>query len=178
MKKLKTFQRIILFFVVISGTLWLGSYFTRLVISYQIFHGTDFTLRDYVNDQNIEGILLSFKPAIISTMILYTIFILTFFSFIITSKLSLKENGWLFIITIIIVITLPFEFYLLTIDYKMLSMMSIADFNKKEVLGMVIKRFQVFSSFPVIEIFCYAAVVFFVLFQPLTVKKELSENEN
>ena len=178
MKNLKTFPKILLFFVVLSGALWLGSYFTRLVISYQIFEGTDFTLRNYVNDQNLGGILKSFEPAIISTLVLYIIFIISYFLFIITSKISLKENGWLFIITIIILLTLPFEIYLNLIDYKIIVLLNSANFSSKEVLELIIKRFKIFSSFPVIEIFCFWAIVFLFLFQPLKVKEEKSINEN
>ncbi len=178
MKNLKTIPKIILFLTVLSGALWLGCYFLRLIISYQIFDGADFSLRSYINDQNIAGILLSFKPAMISTIVLYVIFIISYFLFIITSKLSLKENGWLFIITVIILITLPFESYLLTIDYKMIMLSSTPNFNSKDILELIIKRFRIFSSFPVIEIFCYMAIIFFLLFQPLKIKKELHKNEN
>ena len=178
MKNLKTFPKILLFFVVLSGALWLGSYFTRLVISYQIFSGTDFTLRNYVNDQNLGGILKSFEPAVISTIVLYLVFIISYILFITTSKISLKENGWLFIITIIVILTLPFEIYLCTIDYKMIGILNTAGFNPRKVLDLIINRFKIFSSFPVIEIFCFAAIVFFLLFQPLKKKKEDTGNEN
>ena len=50
--------------------------------------------------------------------------------------------------------------------------------NNKEVLELIIKRFKIFSSFPVIEIFCFWAIVFLFLFQPLKVKEEKSINEN
>ncbi len=172
MKNLKTLPKILLFFVVLSGALWLGSYFTRLIISYQVFEGTDFTLRNYVNDQNLAGILKSFQPAVISTLILYYIFIISYILFIITSKISLKENGWLFIISIIILLTLPFEIYLSTIDYKMIVLLNTINFNPKDVLDLVIQRFKIFSSFPVIEIFCFGAIVFFFLFQPLKISKK------
>ena len=170
MKDLKTFPKILLFFVVLSGALWFGSYFTRLVISYQIFEGTAFTLRNYVNDQNLAGILKSFEPAVISTLVLYLIFIISYILFIVTSKVSLKANGWLFIITIIILLTLPFEIYLSSLDYKMIGLLNTTAFNPKEVLDIVIKRFKIFGSFSVIEIFCYGAIVFFLLFQPLKKK--------
>ena len=170
MKDLKTFPKILLFFVVLSGALWLGSYFTRLVISYQIFEGTAFTLRNYVNDQNLAGILKSFEPAVISTLVLYLIFIISYILFIVTSKVSLKANGWLVIITIIILLTLPFEIYLSSLDYKMIRLLNTTAFNPKEVLDIVIKRFKIFGSFSVIEIFCYGAIVFFLLFRPLKKK--------
>ncbi len=174
MNNLKTFPKFLLFIVVLSGSLWLGSYLARLVISYQIFEGTDFTLRNYVNDQNLGGILKSFEPAVIATLILYIIFIISFILFILTSKISLKENGWLFVITVIIFLTMPFEIYLSTIDYKMIGLLNTINFNSKEVLDLVMERFKIFSSFPVIEIFCYAAIVFLILFQPLKMNKKVN----
>jgi hypothetical protein len=178
MKNLKIFPKILLFFLVLSGALWIGSYFVRMVESYQIFEGTEFSLRPYINDQNIGGILRSFEPSIISTLVLYIIFIVTFVLFIITSKISLKNNGWLFIITIIILLTLPFEIYLLTIDFKIIGLINSANFNSGEVLNLIIERFKIFGSFPVIELCCYGAIVYFFLFQPLKKNQEINNNEN
>ena len=174
MKKLKIFPKILLFIVVLSGAMWIGSYFTRMVLSYQIFEGTNFSLRPYINNQNLSGILRSFEPAVISTFVLYIIFIITYILFIITSKISLKKNGWLFIITVVILLTLPFEVYLSTIDYKIIGLINSVNFNAKEVIDLIIERFKVFGSFPVIELFCYAAIVYFLLFQPLKKKQETS----
>jgi hypothetical protein len=178
MKNLKIFPKILLFFIVLSGALWVGSYFTRMVLSYQIFEGTNFSLRSYINDQNIGGILKSFEPVVISTLALYIIFIVAYILFIITSKISLKNNGWLFIITMIILITLPFEIYLSIIDYKIICLINSVNFNSKEVLDLIIERFKIFGSFPVIELFCYGAIVYFLLFQPLKKKQETNHNEN
>lgn len=172
MKNLKIFPKILLFIVVLSGALWIGSYFTRMVLSYQIFEGTNFSLRPYIDDQNLSGILRSFNPVVVSTFVLYIIFIVTYILFLITSKISLKNNGWLFIITIIILLTLPFEVYLLTIDYKIIGLINSVNFNTKEVIDLIIERFKVFGSFPVIELFCYGAIVYFLLFQPLKKKQE------
>ena len=174
MKNLKIFPKILLFFVVLSGALWIGSYFTRMVLSYQIFEGTNFSLRPYIDAQNLSGILRSFDPVVISTFVLYIIFIVTYILFLITSKISLKNNGWLFIITIIILLTFPFEVYLLTIDYKIIGLINSVNFNTKEVIDLIIERFKVFGSFPVIELFCYGAIVYFLLFQPLKKKQETS----
>ncbi len=174
MKKLKIFPKILLFIVVLSGAMWIGSYFTRMVLSYQIFEGTNFSLRPYINNQNLSGILRSFEPAVISTFVLYIIFIITYILFIITSKISLKKNGWLFIITVVILLTLPFEVYLSTIDYKIIGLINSVNFSAQEVIDLIIERFKVFGSFPVIELFCYAAIVYFLLFQPLKKNQETS----
>ena len=97
-------------------------------------------------------------------------FIITFLIFLISSKISLKQNGWLFIITLIVFVTFPFELYLITIDYKILTEVYSAGFNANQVLNLYIERFKVLGSFPIIEVLCYFAVIFLILFQ----KKNLS----
>ncbi|HKI78638.1 MAG TPA: hypothetical protein VKA26_08870 [Ignavibacteriaceae bacterium] len=171
MENIKKFPATFLYLSVLFGALWFGSYFLRLTITYRIFEGIDFTLRNYLNEQNLPAVLKSFQPAVISTLVLYAIFIISFFLFLISSKLRLKENGWLFIATVIIIITLPLESYLSYIDYSMVHMLSANNFNANEVLGLIIKRFKMFSSFPVIELFCYGAIIYFLIFQPFTKKK-------
>ena len=109
------------FFLSISSLaciLWMGSYLVRMFLTYQLFDETLTTYKPYVNEQNINGILITLNPSIVSTFILYIIFIAFFILFLLTARLSLKLNGWLFIITILIIITLPFELYLMMIDFK------------------------------------------------------------
>jgi hypothetical protein len=172
MENLKTSSKVILFFTILSGALWMGSYFTRLMISYQIFEGTNFKLRSYLNNENLSAVLKSFEPAILSTSILYIIFIIFFILFISTSKIKLKNNGWLFIIIVLILITMPLEIFLMTIDYRLITALNTSGFNPNEVLDLIIKRFKIFSSFPVIEMLCYFSVIYFFIFQPLTKKEK------
>jgi hypothetical protein len=113
-----------------------------------------------------EGILLE--------VILYILFIISFLIFLISSKISLKQNGWLFIITLIIFVTLPFEVYLKTIDYKIITYFYKTGFNANQVLNLYIERFKILGSFPIIEVLCYFAIIFFILFQPFKIKKKIS----
>lgn len=172
MKKLNPISKIFLLLSVISGILWIGSYTMRLVLVYQIFEGINFTLRQYINTQNLNGIFIILNSSILMTDILYAAFIISSILFVITSKLSLKLNGWLFIIILIILITLPLEAYLISIDYKIYSLVSPNSvFNNSDVLKLYIKRLKIFSSFPVIELLSYVAIIFLAIFKPLQSKK-------
>ena len=64
MKNIKTFPKIILFISMLSGTIWIGSYLTRLAVSYQVFEGTDFTLRAYLTPANLNPVFQTILPAI------------------------------------------------------------------------------------------------------------------
>jgi hypothetical protein len=171
MHNLNKTSKIFLFLATLSGSLWMGTYFARLFVFYQLFEPKDFILKPVFNEQNLHAVLVELNPLIILTLVLYLIFIITYFLFIAISKISLKNNGWLFITTVIIVLTLPFELYLMSIDYKIISPVLSGNFNSLQVIQLIIERFKVLSSFPVIELFCYFSIVYFVLFKPLTAKR-------
>src|SRR3990172_9727709 len=167
MKNIKTFPKIILFISMLSGTIWIGSYLTRLAVSYQVFEGTDFTLRAYLTPANLNPVFQTILPAIITGIISFPLFLIFFILFLFTSKISLKQNGWLFIITVLVFITAPFELYLSAIDYKIICLVYTTGFNGQEALKLVIERFKIFSSFPIIELLCYASIIFLLIFKPL-----------
>jgi hypothetical protein len=170
MKELSRFSKILLFLAFLSGSLWIGAYLTRLFLAYQLFEAKDLALKSFVNQQNLSGILYSMLPAISTSFILYIVLLVTYTAFLLTSKISLKKNGWLFIISLIIYLTMPMEAYLMTIDYKMITQLNSGAFDPGFVLSLLTDRIKVLSSFPLVEIFCYFSIVYFILFQPLTVK--------
>jgi hypothetical protein len=176
MQNLSKTSKIFLLLAALSGSLWMGAYFARLIVFYQLFEPKEFILRPIFNEQNLHAVLLQLNPLIILTLVLYLVFIITYFVFITISKMSLKDNGWLFIITVIIFLTLPFELYLVSFDYRIISSVLAGNFNSMEIIQLIIKRFKVLSSFPVIELFCYFSIIYFVLFKPLTKKNPAYEN--
>lgn len=168
MKKISKISGSFLTIAALSCIFWLGSYLLRLIIAYQLFDETITNRRNYINDLNINGILIALNPAVITTFALFVSFLLFYFLFLVTSKINLRKNGWLFIITILIFITAPFEIYLMTIDYRIFSRVASGVFQSSEVVSLIIKRFKSLSSFPVIELLSYCAVIFLALFKPMT----------
>ena len=170
MKNLNTISKIFLYLTTVSGIIWFGSYITKLALSYQLFQGHEFSLNYYLNSQNLTAVFLTLNVDTILTAISYIVFILSFIIFLASSRLSLKVNGWLLIVSLIILITLPFETYLMTIDYKVFQMLQ-NGFNSMDILNLYIKRFKVLGSFPIIEVLSYFAIIFLVLFKPLQAAK-------
>jgi hypothetical protein len=170
MKSLSPLSKTFLFITILSGSLWIGGYLCRLVVFYQLFKEGEFILEHFVNEGNLSGIFMVLRAAVALTLILYPIFILSFLLFVITSKYNLKENGWLFIITIIIFLTSPFEIYLMTIDYDIVFKINYNVINTEVVLELVIRRFKILSSFSIIELICYFTVIYLMVFQPFKKK--------
>lgn len=167
MENQKIISKIFLYLAVLAGIIWLGSYIERLILSYQLFDGVEFTLRAYLNNQNLPAVFTMLDASTILTTIVYTLFIVFFSLFLVTSKISLKQNGWLFIISLIIFLTLPFEAYLIRIDYKCIMMINSGHSDPMTILNLYIMRFKILSSFPIIEILSYFAVLYLVLYRPL-----------
>jgi hypothetical protein len=178
MKNTNILSKIFLYLCALSGLLWIGGYFARLILTYKLFEDTDFILKSFLNNQNLPGILIMLNSGIILTFVLYIVFIISFIVFLLTAHLSFKENGWLFIITILVLITAPFEIYLMTIDHKIIDLILSGLFSVNDILALIIKRFKIFGSFPIIELLCYFAIIYLFIFQPLKMSKNKSEHEN
>lgn len=172
MDKINKVSKIFLFLFVVSGAIWLGSYITRLTLFYQIFQPTEFVLEEFVTDQNLGAIFQTLIAAVSINLVFYLLMTISFAFFIFTSKLSLKLNGWLFISVILILFSLPFELYLMIVDYNLLMIVFSSNFDSNKALELVIKRFTILSGFPVVEILSYFAVIYLFLFQPLKDKSK------
>jgi hypothetical protein len=168
MKKISKISASFLTISSIACIFWMGSYLLRMFLTYQLFDETITSYKTYVNEQNISEILITLNPAVVTTFVLFIVFLIFYFLFLFTSRLNLRKNGWLFIITVLIVVTAPFEIYLMTIDYQIFSSVNGGVFQHTGVISLVIKRLKNLSSFPIIELLSYCTVVFLAIFKPMT----------
>lgn len=168
MNKLNKISKLFLFLFAVSAAIWIGSYITRLSLFYQIFNANEFTLKENITEQNLYEIFKVLSPAVSVNVIFFTFMTLSFIIFLTKSKLNLKQNGWLFISTVLIFITAPFEIYLMSIDVNILMQVMRDNFIPNQILDLVVKRFTRLSSFPIVEFLSYFAVIYLFIFQPLT----------
>lgn len=175
MKNLTISTRIFACIALAAGALWIGAYAGRLSVTYILYEETGFILKDYVTPDNIPGIMKTLTPVFSLTFILYSVFIISFTIFLLKSKINLKENGWLFIIAVIVYFTLPFEAYLMTIDYRLITNLDFGNFNYELGLKLITDRFENLSSFPIILLFCYMTIPVFLIFKPLVLRKNTDE---
>ena len=175
MKKRKILSSIFGSMALASGSIWFGAYVARLMTTYQMFEPAETTLKSYISNNNLPAVIQTIFPLVNLTFFFYLVMITAFTIFIILTELKFKENGWLLIITMIIYLTLPFEFVHLTIDYKLVIYFLNGQFTSGEILKLIIERLTILSSFPIILILCYFTIPFFLVFKPFTL---YSENEN
>jgi len=172
MANLGVVSKIFLFLAILFFALFLGSYVTRSMIVYQLFEADGQSYKSLYTNQNMIAVLPTIMPAIILHLVSYGMFLISSLIFILTSKIKIKYEGWLFAIILIIIVTAPFEIYLDTIDLKIVPMIMSDPIDVSPVLGLIKERMNVLSSFSLIEIFSFAAVIFLFLFKPLRKKYE------
>jgi hypothetical protein len=170
MNNISTISKIFAVLSLIFGAIWVGSYLSRLFVVYQLFEGQDLVLKSYITNENIKGILFSIMPSfVVHFATFFAMFIATFI-FYLSSRISLRFNGWLFIILIAILITTPFEIYLMLIDYKVIMMLNSGSFDTNTVISLLRNRIKDLSSFSIVVILTYLSFYYFIVFHPLTKK--------
>jgi len=170
MKNISTISKVFAVLSLIAAAIWVGSYLSRLFLVYQLFEGPDLILKSYITSENINGILFSILPSFVVHFIAFIVMFLSTTIFYLTSKINLRYNGWLFIILIAIIITTPFEIYLMLIDYKIIMMLNNGSFDSNTVISLLRDRIKDLSSYSIVAILTYLSFYYFIVFQPLTKK--------
>ncbi|MCL4546970.1 MAG: hypothetical protein M1495_00185 [Bacteroidetes bacterium] len=165
--KQNALSKIILSLAITSFTIWLGSYVARQLVVYQLFEPINLDLKNLYNVQNLTSVLETIFPILMLNLISYPAFLILFFVFIFSSKIKIKNEGWLFIILMLVIITAPFELYLSFLDYKVVKLLYESSFDSNAVVDLLRKRITALSSFPMIEVFSYVAAIFIAIFKPL-----------
>lgn len=159
-------------FLIISFIIWLGGYISRHLVIYQLFEPKDLTLRSLYYEMNLNAVLNTLLPLVVSNIISFISFLILFVIYLVLTPLKCKRNGWLFISFLIIIITCPFELYLLIKDYHIASAILNQSLKQLEIIELIKTRITTLSSFSLIEIFSYLSIVFLVIFKPLTPRNE------
>jgi len=170
MKKNSNLSSVFGYLALTSGSIWFGAYVARLLTTYQMFEETEFALKNYLTNANLSIIFQTIFPIVNLTFYSYIVMIIAFTLFLISSRIKLKKNGWLLIVTLIIYATLPLEFLLLMIDYKLIVLFMNEQFGSAQILELIVERMSKLSSFPIILVLSYLSIPFFLVFKPFTLE--------
>jgi len=169
--KNKNLSNSFVYLSLVSGAVWLGAYITRLILSYNLFKEGELFVKSFIDSTNAPGILQVLSPLVYLTSVTFCVFIICFTCYLLSSGVKIKENGWLFIIVIIVYLTLPFEIFLMTVDYKLMILYAAKNFDLNASLPLIIDRLQSLGSFSVILVLCYLTIPYFLIFKPFSKSK-------
>ncbi|MFA3781916.1 hypothetical protein ABRY23_02485 [Melioribacteraceae bacterium 4301-Me] len=166
MNDLKITAKIFYYLTALSFCLWIGGYVGKLLTIFRLFEPETMALKSYFQVSELSQAMSLLLPLIIYNLITYAASLICFLVFLVTSKFNLKNEGWLFIITVIILITLPFEVYLSKLDYNFVIKVLSNNYNVNEIIEILRQRIIKLGSFPLIEVFAYFAALSLFLFKP------------
>jgi hypothetical protein len=95
--------------------------------------------------------------------------------FLITTKLKIKQNGWLLMSSILFFMFVPVEVYTYFLDIKFMVLFYSNPPNHDELLKIFGQRLGGLSGVPVIALFCYYTIIVLAVFRPLTKQDEEKE---
>jgi len=168
MENLNKFSKSILFFTLVTFVLYSGSYLVKLVQIGQFFDAESMELKSRFVNQDLTLTLQSLLPSFSITLIFFTSFLFLYILFFVVSKINFKKDGWLFIITIIILVTTPFEAYLIfKYDWKIIDSLISSNFNQNYVLDLIKNRITNFGPFPLVLLFSNILIILLATFKPL-----------
>ncbi|MBX3008197.1 MAG: hypothetical protein KF816_09240 [Melioribacteraceae bacterium] len=171
MKKENNFSKVILFLTITAFAIWLGSYISRMFIFYEFILPVSFDIDSKFLIENFSTLSTILNPLLVVSLSSYIILLVLLIAYLLVSRISIKNNGWLFITICLIFLLSPLELYLSYYDYifitKVLSKQIVAD----DLIGIVILRAKEFGVFALIHIFTSIFVILLQVFKPL-VKNE------
>lgn len=171
MKNFSLVSKILLSITLASGALWLGSYTTKLFSLYHLFEldsSNLLVLKSSLQNIELKPVIFELLPVLSISLISYLIFVVFAILFLFVSKISLKENGWLFISLMIVISCLPFEIILSIKDYKIITMILNNYNNTNEMIEIIKSRISMLSSFPIVSLILHYSIFIFFVFKPLT----------
>jgi len=174
MRKLSIISKIILFLLTATTIIWLGNTVSRMFFTYHIFASSNLDLKSFLTDPILKGVFSIHQPLVSISIFSYLLMIILFICFIVTSKLKLRENGWLFISILLVLITFPFELFLIIKDFSLFNILYYPNYDLNSVMPIILKRYSILGSFMVVEILTYFSIVCLFIFQPFT-KKSINE---
>lgn len=166
MKKQSFISKLLITISISSGAIWLGSYVAKLFMIFNLFEPKDLALKQTFEIESVSNVLASMLPIFVTPFIAYSVMIVALLLTLMMTKPDFKKNGWLFISTMLILITLPFEIYLMLFDYRIISLLLSNSYSNELILELLRNRITSLSGFPIIELLCYLTIISLIVFKP------------
>lgn len=167
MQNLNNTSKIFLFLFSFSLAVWLGSYISRNLLVFSFFEADTLELKEFFKNNEISSAAKILYPVILTHIIAFPVMFISFALLLLSPTMEINRQGWLLGSTIIIFVTAPFEIYLSTKDFNILSIISGVTFSPETVVNLLKDRMTFLGGFTLIEIFLYVGVIYFFTVKPL-----------
>lgn len=155
---------------IVSSAIWIGAYLSRQLVFYYFFSDElGQQLKPHLlNGETAHAVLISLTPLLATTLVSFVIYVVSSTFYFLTTSLSFKLNGWLFIILSLFAIQVCVEsYFLFRFDYDIFNLIYSQSFSASEILSQIIKRGKSISSFPIINLLISISIYLLLIFKPM-----------
>ncbi len=170
-------NRIALTLLVISAIFWLGGINIRTIIGNELMDYDQFEFRTSIPPDREDTLFQMLTNSSIVVVISYVFVLVSAIWFLVTTKLKMKENGWLLMSAVLFFMFVPVEFYTNYIDVRFMLLFHQGPPNHDELLKLFGERIGAFRGLPVIAVLCYYSIIPIAIFRPLRKIKETNEEK-
>lgn len=156
-----------LFILIVSSIFWLGGSIYRAIIAYTLFEPFSLIIKSEITYDILRQTLKLIGNVNVYVLISYPIVLISFFIFLKLSQVKLKRDGWLFMISMILLLFFPVEVYLSFLDLDFTYMVLFSNFDTNLALSKLIQRIAALGGLPAIGSLCYFTSIWIAIFQPL-----------
>ncbi len=163
----RTTTKIYLFILIIVGLFWLGGSIYRAIVAYTLFEPFSLIVKSQLSYDILKQTLKLIGNINVYILFSYPLVLIFYYLFIRSSRVSLKKEGWLFMITMIFVLFFPVEIFLTYLDINYTYQVLLTEFNTNIALSLLIQRIGALGGLPAIALLCYLTSIWLAIFQPL-----------
>jgi hypothetical protein len=168
-------SQIAVYFFSLGFVLWLGGVIVRGVVSNELLQAGTLEFKPNINPSVERTIYSLIANASSVVLVGYIVTWISGIVFLLTTKLSPKEHGWLMMSAIFLYFFTPVEIYTFYLDIKMMMLNFYGSNDLTEYRKLLIHRLGALSGVPFIALLCYFTMLGCIIFQPL--RKQLSLEE-
>lgn len=175
-KKQSTSNKIALTLLIIAAIFWLGGINIRALVGNELLNYDQFNFKTSVPPDREDTLFQMIAYSSLVILISYFVVLVSSIWFIITTRLKMKENGWLLMSAILFFMFVPVEVYTYYVDIRFMLLYYSHPPNHDELELLFGLRLGALSGIPVIALFCYYTIIILAVFKPL--KKAPPPNSN
>jgi len=171
-------NRLALTLLILAAIFWLGAINIRALIGNELLNYDQFNFKTSIPPDRENTIFQMMSNASLVIIISYAIVLICAIWFMKSTKLKIKQNGWLLMCAILFFMFSPVEIYTYYLDVKFMLLFQTHPVNHDELLRLFGKRLGALSGVPVIALLCYYAIIPILVYRPLTKKTDEEQKEN
>ncbi len=170
-------NKIALILLIIAAVFWLGGINIRTLIGNELLDYDQFDFRTSIPPDRENTLFQMLTNSSLVVVISYFFVLLSAIWFISTTKLKMKENGWLLMSAIMFFMFVPVEVYTNYLDIKFMLLYVSGPPNHDGLLKIFGERLGALSGVPIIAVLCYYTIIPIAVLKPLSRPKQNNEEE-